>query len=161
DQRIVEQRALARLLARADEEVARGAVQAAQALPPISACAEGAPAVPPPADAVTAGRVAAIRAQLAEARALDGAGTVKAAVPLATSAVDEARRSGYRPVEADALVLLAQARADDSDAAGAEELLYQALAAAQAGRHDAAVADASIMLVKVAGDDLGRIADGE
>jgi serine/threonine-protein kinase len=110
--------------------------------------------VPVPSDNASQERAAAILAKLTRAKALYDAGNYAGAVELARTAVTEASELGHRPTEAESLFLLGRVEeklGDYEAAAGHQE---KALERAEAGRHDALVADAEVELVFLMGQQL-------
>jgi hypothetical protein len=103
NERLEELRAQVDVLSRADASTVSKAVQAVRALPRFDACADAAalraPVRPPNADARV--RVEGVRVEIAQAKALQRAGSYEAATTIATKATDEASALAYRPVEAE------------------------------------------------------------
>ncbi|MGA9520166.1 MAG: serine/threonine-protein kinase [Myxococcaceae bacterium] len=153
DRRLESFHALTQLLAKADGDLVQQATRAANALPGLDLCADvealRAP-VPPPEGREAQARVNALRKQLAEGQALFDAGRYQPGLELAKSAVESARALAYRPLEAEALELLAGFQMRTGDLKAAEETLYEAIWAAEAGRHDLVVGSASAKVVSVA-----------
>ena len=145
DRRLVELRAQTALFAHADTEIVEHAVAAAQALPPLAACADRAALeapVPLPVDPAARAKIAAVRAKVADARAQFDAGKYKDALATATAAAAAARATGYRPAEAEALTLLSNIQGHQDDAKGADATATEAILAADAGHEDALAAQA-------------------
>ncbi|WP_437632949.1 tetratricopeptide repeat protein [Sorangium sp. So ce854] len=163
ERRRQEMTALTALFARGpDPEVLDRSVQASLALPGLEGCADTralTAAIPPPADAAARARVDALRGRLAEVRALAEAGKFAEALALARPIADEARATGYAPVEAEALLALGRAQRDAHDARGAEATLGEAARAASRARDDALAADAWTQLIYVIGYQDARHAD--
>jgi eukaryotic-like serine/threonine-protein kinase len=151
-------RALVDVLADADAEVVSRAPQAAANLPSIDDCADTealrAPVRPP--DPQTRARVEAAHKTVAKADALWNAGRYTAAQELITPAIAEAKTIGYRPLEAQALLVGARTADSSSDFTAASTLFKEAAIAAEAGRDDHTAALARNALVWVVGERLGR-----
>jgi eukaryotic-like serine/threonine-protein kinase len=162
-QRFQEFSSLTALFASADARVVEKAIDAAHALSPLEPCSAGtalANRVPPPADGTTRKRVDDLRLVLAHAKALRDAGKYPQGLAVATEAAASARTINYRPVEAEAWYALADAQDRVGRYKAAEESLIRSLAAAEAGRHDRAAAQAAVLLSYVVGFDLGRHPEG-
>ncbi len=164
ERRLSQARALTEVLALADSEVVSNAVVAASVLDSGATCsgAEALGSAPaPPSGPVLASQVERLRERLAQVQALRDSGQylrgVKAAEPLAV----EARATGYRPVEAEALLMLARLQDRAADYKAAEQSVHEAARAAQAAGWTAAVADAWILLVSVVGAHDFRPAEAE
>ncbi len=163
DRRLQSFQALTELFAKPDGELVQNATRAASALPGLDLCANvgalRAP-VPPPEGREAQVQAEALRKQLAEGQALLDAGRYQPGLELAKSAVESARALAYRPLEAEALELLAGLQLKTGDLKAAEETLYKAVWAAEAGRHDLVAGSASTRVVTVATyqarNELGR-----
>jgi tetratricopeptide (TPR) repeat protein len=164
DARKREMRALVDVFARADGKVVEKSVQAAQSLTPITGCADtqalraARMRLPDPA---LQPKIDAIRGKIAEARALEAGGRYAAALELATPTVADARATHYRPLEAEALVVLGTLQKDTSDLPAAQATLEAGVIAATAGRDDLAAAEAATLLVRVVGYDRAKHDDGD
>ncbi len=163
DRRLGSLQALTGLYANADAALVQQAARAATALPGLDLCANVAALrapVPPPDGVEAHAKVDALRKRLAEGQALFDAARYPPGLELAKSAVESARALAYRPLQAEALELLAGFQEKTGDFNGAEQTLYEALWAAKAGRHDLVAGSASAKLVRVAmlqsRFDLGR-----
>jgi eukaryotic-like serine/threonine-protein kinase len=156
-------RALVEVLAAPDATVVQRAVQSAGALPSLEACSNTEvllAQVEPPADEATAGAVAVVRDQLADARALEGAGKYGDALAVARQAGETAEQLGYPPLVAEALCDVGSALEATGDYPGAEDHLMRAVWEAIRAGHDEAVAKAATMLVGVVGDRRARHEEG-
>src|SRR5262249_23195040 len=125
------------------------ALSALTALPELSPCADTAAllaAVPPPPSQLARVQVAAVHAQLDNARALERLGRYKPAFDAATSALAAARSTNYGPVTAQAGVLLGQIQYDLGDKDSISSLRSAMRTAAQAG-DSPTMLDASAWLV--------------
>ena len=161
-QRLDDVRAEVELFTSADAEVVSRAAEVAQKLPPLDGCADAealrAP-LRPPADAPTRRRVAAARTLLAGANAQWKGGRYAEAKTRLRPALVEAGAIGYRPLEAEALLLQARLADSTGDYAAARSGFRDAALAAEAGRDDATAALAMNGLVWVTGERLGKYAD--
>ncbi len=162
DQRASEQRAIAALLSRPDDELAARAVEAVLALPPVNACADtGAllAAVPPPSDPAVRRRVQAARRALADLDALVVAGKYTAALSAARAASSDTAAIEYAPVHAEAVHRLADLELRMGDTEAARGSFESAIAAAGAARDDALMARAVTQLYHVIGYGQRRSAE--
>ncbi len=162
-QRRDELRALADALARADARAVEKAPQAVASLGAIDDCGDVAllrSPVPVPTAPGARARAAAQRGRLAEARALELLARFPQAFGLAVPAQLDAVALGYRPLEAEALLVVGQLQSDTGDPRAAERSLRAAVLAADAGRHGAIAAQAETLLTRVVGFDLGRGDEG-
>ncbi|HWM85194.1 MAG TPA: serine/threonine-protein kinase [Kofleriaceae bacterium] len=154
DRNLAELRALTDVLAAADAGAIERAGNAAESLPPLDQCADVAAlrlVVPSPRDAGARARLAELRARNARARALRATGKYREGLELARALAADARALGYRPLEADALMVLGMLLRENDKAAEAEEVLYEAIAAGEAGRNGETTADAWLELLWVVG----------
>jgi tetratricopeptide (TPR) repeat protein len=162
DDRLRGLRALAKLFSEADALVVEKAVQAAQALPSVDACADtGAltQRVRPPAPAIVA-RVDELRARLADANALHDAGKYKEGLAIALAAEKDARAIGYAPVLAEALFTLGNLQLRTGDVKSAEASHFEAAYVAEASKADDVSARAWIDLVWLVGYRQARAEEG-
>jgi tetratricopeptide (TPR) repeat protein len=161
DDRRREVEALARLFQSAKPAVVAHADDAIDNLTPLSRCADAralTSRLAPPSDAEGRARVEEAKGLIARAKALLDTGGSAAALPIAEQAVNAAQRASYKPVEAEALLLRAQAlrpqlRYDEATASA-----HAASAAAIEGHDDGAAADAFTLLLMLQGYDQGRAA---
>jgi hypothetical protein len=113
DDRLREVRTLVDVLSHADPVVVKNAVVAVEALTPLDRCADAlalrAVAPPPPE---LAEKVAAIRDDLAQAKALRDAGRERESLGLAREASRKSDALGYTPLAAEALLCVGAAEAD-------------------------------------------------
>jgi eukaryotic-like serine/threonine-protein kinase len=101
-------RALTDVLSRADSAVLVHAVNAVETLPPLERCSDVVAlraVVPPPADAATRARVAAVETHFAEAKALSDTGQWPDARQAMVRVLGEARAVGYEPLIAESLAI--------------------------------------------------------
>jgi tetratricopeptide (TPR) repeat protein len=117
--------------------------------------------IPPPADAASQARIASARlaAMMADGARLSG--KADEATAHAERAIELAKTSGWRPVEADALLAKAQVARGRGKFKDAEALLGEALLAAEAGRHFEALARISVQHVLVLGSQTMRPDEAE
>jgi tetratricopeptide (TPR) repeat protein len=157
-----ELRAVAGLFTRADGQVVERAAQVMSGLGRIEDCANTVALktpVRPPADPATRARLDAVRRQLADARALEGAGKYSAGLPLAQAAAAEAHAIEYRPLEAEALFRRGRLEHKTARDEAAEETLVEAAAAALAGHDDVQAARSWTELVMLIGSAPSRSAE--
>jgi tetratricopeptide (TPR) repeat protein len=155
--------ALTELFANADATTVEKSVSAAASLTDLSGCADVerlATPMPLPEDPAARGQVDLARAKIAVAEANREAGRYAAALTLAEPALAIARRSGYQPALAEALLVTGRLHSLVGDAKLAESMLFAAVVAAATARHDEVEADARTELVRVAGVDLARFEEG-
>jgi tetratricopeptide (TPR) repeat protein/tRNA A-37 threonylcarbamoyl transferase component Bud32 len=157
-------KALTDVLSRTDAAVLVEAVNAAQALPPLERCTD-VPAlrtvVPPPADAETRGRVALLRGQLAEVKALTDTGQWPAASRKAGPLVEAARAVGYEPLVAEALAARSWLEVQTGESAAAAKTLEAEVWAALAARRDDLAAEAAAQAMAMDGYFLARHDEAE
>lgn len=108
-------------------------------------------------DPVHTVRVIALRARLAEARALDDASRFAAALPIVRKVIEGARAVGDKLLLADALLLEGDVLASKGDAPAAEPVLFAAIAAADAAGADEMRARGWTTLVRVLGTDRAKL----
>ncbi len=144
-------KALTDVYSQANAALVDQAAKAAHALPSLEGCAnvEALRAtVRPPEDPATRDKVAHLRIQLAEARALFDSGQFKPALERIRTLAGEAVALRYRPLEAEVLELRGALEEKAGDFPASEATLRQAVWAAEAGRHDEVIASASARLVR-------------
>jgi tetratricopeptide (TPR) repeat protein/tRNA A-37 threonylcarbamoyl transferase component Bud32 len=162
DARLRDARALLDRLAGADPDVVAHVPRALTMLGDLSSCADVqalTSQVPLPASPTVRAEVAELRGRLAEVRATRTAVGGGKGLDTATAVVSAAQKTGYRPLEAEALYELGQIEEDAADYTAAEHALDQAVWAAAAGRHDELEARAWTGLMEVKGR-LGHEAEG-
>jgi len=152
--RLQEAQSLIGIFARADAAVVEKAVPAVHALTSVDGCAEreALEAPQPPADPAVRRQVEQLRSRLAMAKALHDSGRYEDGLPIAAAVMESGRRLSYRPVEAEALLLLGELQMRAGKTLEAERTLYDAVFAAEAGRHHPVAALASADLVEVLGN---------
>ena len=148
----------------ADEEtpVVEHAMQTAASLPVITNCEDPellrSPLTPPaPSLALEVGRA---RQRVAQAQALEAAGQYPAGLELARAAVSAARRTGYKPVIAEALAIQGKLAMRVSDYDDAALALEQAVAIGVEVRHDEVALDGMMLLAGMLGYSQARTAEG-
>ncbi|WNG24360.1 tetratricopeptide repeat protein [Cystobacter fuscus] len=159
DERLEEVRALGTFFTRADPGVVEHAVEAARALPPLSLCSDLralSAKVPPPTDPAVRAKVEALGVKAAEVHALVQAGNAREALEVVRGVREEARVTGYQPLEARLGVLQGDAEALLGEEKAAEKTLREAVLAAEAGRDDVTAARAWTKLVHIVGRRLSR-----
>jgi tetratricopeptide (TPR) repeat protein/tRNA A-37 threonylcarbamoyl transferase component Bud32 len=163
DQRREELHALVDVFTHADGAVVAKAVQAASGIEGLASCANAkalrAP-VRPPRDPEVREKVRAVRAALARAVALQSAGNYAGAKVIATAVLADAKRLGYRPLEAEASYRLANLQMAEGKDKEAQAGLMQAAAIATAAHDDRIAALSWVSLIR-AGTHLARYADAE
>jgi serine/threonine protein kinase/tetratricopeptide (TPR) repeat protein len=145
-QRLGGVKALTDLLATADASVIENAANAAGALPSLEGCADAQAlrsVVPPPSDAQTRERVAAVRADVAKVRALGDAGQCTQALAQSATALAAAKQAGYGPLVAEASYVRGRAGIYCGDANGAISALEDATFAAEASRDEEQAVEAA------------------
>lgn len=105
----------------------------------------------PPVSADLRRSVQAVRKKLAEARATSALGRHGAGLAMARRLAEETRAIPYRPLRAEALLLLGTAHERAGDYPQAEQAFAQAEREAESSRHDRAVVEARIGLAWVLG----------
>jgi tetratricopeptide (TPR) repeat protein len=155
--------ALVEVLAQADEQVLQKAPQATASLRPLARCADTdalRAQVPPPEDADTANKVDAVRKQLAQARALHGAGKYEEGLEAASAAVEAAAELSYEPLQAEARLAEGRLKESLGDYPGSETSLKESFFLAAATRHDDVASEAAALLTVVVGYRLARHDEG-
>jgi eukaryotic-like serine/threonine-protein kinase len=149
-----ELRALSDRLLEVDARGAQQAVQATSDLTELDGCADAralSSPVRPPKDAATRAEVEAARELLAEARALELAGRYTEGLGKARALGERAAALRYRPLEAEAFLMLGELADRAGDYTEAGRALEQAAWAAEAGRHDEVAVRAATSLLRVRG----------
>ncbi|RKH54517.1 serine/threonine-protein kinase [Corallococcus llansteffanensis] len=146
--------ALTDVLLTADRDGVASAPETAQALSPLSRCADVealSQPVPPPERPEVAARVKAAYARLDEARARLNADRWQEAVDRAGPVVTEAEALGYKPLLGEALLVEGEARAFLRDEA-ATTTLRRAMLASLAGRDDLHATEAVVHQLYIDGE---------
>jgi tetratricopeptide (TPR) repeat protein len=157
-------KALSDALSRADPAVLVEAVNAAHALPTLDRCSDIPAlqaAVPPPADAATRARVAELRRDLAEVKALTDTGQWPAARRKAGPLVVAAEAAGYAPLLVETLATSGWLEVKSGAPWEAARIYQKAVWAALAVRRDDIAAESAALLVGIEGYYLGRAEDAE
>ena len=152
-------RALTDELSRADPLVLVQAVDAAQALPALDRCSDVPAlqtAMPAPVDAATRVRVAELRGDLAEVKALTDTGQWPAARRKAGPLVEAARAVGYQPILVEALAIGAWLEVESGAPSEAAKLWQKAVWSAVAAHRDDIAVEGAAGLVGMTGYFLGR-----
>ena len=160
-ERRAELRAVALVLAAADERVAERAVQVAAGLRPLARCAdpEALALGRDPLAPATAAAVQAVREQLSQVRAEDAAGRFARGLELAHAAVAAAARSEHAPVRAEALLHRGRMEQSAGDYVAAERSLEESYGLAEALAEDATRAEAALRLLHLVGEPHARDRD--
>jgi tetratricopeptide (TPR) repeat protein len=162
DRRRVELGELVGQFSRADGDMVSRAVQVSQSLTPLDGCANvaalKAPVAPP---LQQSHQVDEVGRGLARVRALGIAGHWPEGLAAIAPLVEQARRLGHKPLEAEALYELGYLQSRNYQDHEAEATLRQAVAAAVEGRHDAVAASAIIELVLTIGPGQHRYDEAE
>jgi tetratricopeptide (TPR) repeat protein len=142
------------VLVAADADIVDKAVQAAQALPQIDACADVASLLaqaPPPDDPAMREQVRGLRERLAKAKALADAEKYPPALALVADVDKDARSLAYSPVVAEAALLRGFILTITGEAEHGEDAYYEAIFAGDLGQHREVVATAWIDLIWAVG----------
>ncbi|MCE9673406.1 serine/threonine-protein kinase [Myxococcus stipitatus] len=115
---------------------------------------------PQPPDALRA-RVDAVRGKLAQVQALLFAGQYAAALTQTPPLLAALPDVGFRPLEAEVLLAQGDLLGKSGKMKEAEETLYKAVYAAEAGGDDESTARAWVLLLWVVGNELARVDDTE
>ena len=163
DERRLALSALTDVLVTADREVVGSAVDAANALPPLAACADRhqlESTVEAPRDETTRKRVDELRGRAAIAKALNDTGKRDEARTLARAELQEARALGYLPLVAEMLVALARTYTSATFQTEFVQLEEEALWTSLAVGRDDLAAEAASALVAGYGGFLAQFAEG-
>ena len=161
--RLAEMSALTSLFVHADGDLVSKAVQAAQGLRSLEPCSDVAAlkaVVRPPEDPAVRRAVADVRTHLADAKALFVSGRYKKALPEAERVVEEASRTKYAAVMAEAYLQLGEIQSNSGvESSTVARNLEQAVWLAEESRHDEVQLEAAIDLIYENGDREKRFAD--
>ena len=164
DRRLRELRALTDLFASADPALVEKAVPASRSLSSLDGCADAtalrAP-LPPPSDPASRRTVEDLEIRIAESWALWTTARYGDGLKVAGLAAEAARKLGYPPVQAEALLILSRLEEASGQFDRAEATLFDTVAAAEAGRHDSLATRAWIDLVWVVGFRQQKFAEAE
>ncbi|HSK05782.1 MAG TPA: serine/threonine-protein kinase, partial [Kofleriaceae bacterium] len=156
--RLAEADATIALLAAGGGDAVDHALEAAMMLPALAPCEDAAAltaTVAPPETMLARMQVEAVRDQLHEARGLERLGRYRAAVDVARAALGSARATGYRPVIAEALLIVGRNQLELADPAAADAL-REAMHAAAAAGDDVAMINAAARLIEALASKGGR-----
>ncbi len=156
-------RAAVDIMARADAEVVKNAVELVTDLPGLDRCDDLVALralVPPPEDADARQRVEAIREVLADISAQEKVGRYAAALEDVEPVVERAEVLGYGPLVAETKALRGLLRDGDGRYADAEQDLLDAFETAMAHRHDEVAMQTARQLAFVIGYRQARHAEG-
>ena len=152
-------RALCRELRQATADTVENAVNAATALGSLERCSDVnllRAIVRPPDDPATRAAVEELRGRLSEVRTLARVGRVSDGMKMVGALESDARRIGYAPLLAEALLASGTMHLDVSDFDGATRALEDAVWAAELCRHDEIAAESAACLVYSTGYAKGR-----
>lgn len=151
------------VLSDADEAVLRRAVEVVTGLPPLGPCSDAdvlLAQVPPPEDPAIRSAVEEQRSVLLDAAAMERAGKYRRALDLARGVLETAEGVEYVPLVAEAALAVGRY----SDRAGmyedARSELERSYLVALENGHDEVAADASLAMIRVAGDKLSEHEEG-
>jgi tetratricopeptide (TPR) repeat protein len=164
DRRLREVRALTGLFASADPAVVEKAVPASRSLSSLDGCADAAALrapLPPPSDPASRHAVEDLENRIAESWALWTTARYGDGLRVAGMAAEAARKLGYPPVQAEALLIRSRLEESSGQFDRAEATLFDTVAAAETGRHDVLATRAWIDLVWVVGFRQQKFAEGE
>ena len=161
DRRSAELAAVSAKLASGTDESIRGAVAAVEGLIPPAVCADVAALrqVDVPEAPETRKRVDAVRAELAECSSLHEAGVLSEALSCASAVAGRAGEVGFRPLTAEAELLVGRVAAKLRDWTEAGRAFDAALLAADAGNHHRVRAATLVEQIALAGE-LSRFESG-
>jgi eukaryotic-like serine/threonine-protein kinase len=150
------------VLERADARTAQNAQQLVASLEALSECVEAParPGPPLPPEAIRS-QVDAARRRLTEAQALLDAGRYAEGLLVTEALLQALPGLDYRPLEAEVRLVHGRLQGLEGAFPKAEESLYQALWAAEAGRDEVLTARAWIFLLWTVGEQGGRADDAE
>jgi tetratricopeptide (TPR) repeat protein len=162
DTRLWQLAAVTDVLEKADAQTVQRSQHMVASLEELTGCKD-APALsarPQPPHALRP-RVDAARRTLAEARARLDANRYSEGIALTSALLHELEGLDYRPLEAEVLVLHGHLHGLAGNLKEAEEILYRALWAAEAGRDDVTAARAWLLLLWVVGDQMARASEAD
>jgi serine/threonine protein kinase/tetratricopeptide (TPR) repeat protein len=154
DRRLSDLKGLVELFSQADGAVVDRAIQAAYSLPPIKGCADVAALkmqVRLPEGREVRARIAAVGADLGRAKAFEAAGKFSQALPIDHQAIEAARKTGYKPLLAEAYLRAGVAEYMSGDLKGGEKSLYECIYAAESVGDARLAALAESVLITVVG----------
>lgn len=151
DRRLAELSALTRVFKQADSATVESAPLAVHSLASVETCGDVAALkarIPPPQDAALKARVEAVAASLDRAEALYATGKLKDGMDQVKPAVEAASKLHYRPLEAEALLLLGKMQRL-SDPAQSVTSLQRAAWGAQTSGADDLLVEAGTALIRL------------
>ncbi|WNG40448.1 tetratricopeptide repeat protein [Archangium violaceum] len=162
DTRLWQLAATTEVLEKADALTVQNAPQLMASLEGLAGCRDspGLSSRPQPPDDLRP-RVDAARHKLAQARAHIAARRYPDGLAVTSALLEELKGLDYKPLAAEVLLTHGTIHGENDKPKEAEEFLYQALWAAEAGRDDETVARAWLELIWVVGESLSRHADAE
>jgi eukaryotic-like serine/threonine-protein kinase len=162
DARLWQLAAVTEVLEKADVLTVQNAHQLTGSLEGLTGCrdAPGLSTRPQPPDSLRP-RVEAVRHKLAQARAHLVARRFSEGLTVTSALLEELKGLDYKPLEAEVLLAHGEFLGGANKQKEAEEVLYQAVWAAEAGRDDETVARAWLELIWLVGEELSRPADAE
>ena len=163
-ERLSEVRALTTVFGNPGGDVVGKSVEVAQALKPVEQCADIATlraVVRPPEDPIVRRAVADVRAKLAGVKAQVTAGRLKGATGDIARVVEDAQRTNYLPVIAEALLQLGEIQLFSGAPPMAEKSYEEAIWLAEGARYDEAVLEGANQLIATIGFSQRRHQDGE
>jgi tetratricopeptide (TPR) repeat protein/predicted Ser/Thr protein kinase len=163
DRRLREVRELTGLFASGGPAMVERAVQASQNLSSLDECSDPSALtgpLKPPAGPAAHRAIERANARIAQARTLWITGRYADGLPVADEAVAAAARTGYPPVQAEALRVRSQLEDSAGRPESAAASLFEALEAAEKGHHDALAARAWTDLAFLSGFRQQRFDEG-
>ncbi|AKJ02528.1 serine/threonine protein kinase [Archangium gephyra] len=162
DARLWQFAAVTEVLEKADAQTVQNVPQLVASLEGLAGCRDApASSTRPQPPELLRPRVDAARRKLAEARALMEAGRHAEGNEMTSALLQEVDALDYRPLEAEVLLLRGQLHGHLGKAKEAEDILYRALWAAEAGRDDETVARVWVLLVWIVGDQMARVGEAD
>ncbi|QDF03283.1 protein kinase [Myxococcus xanthus] len=162
DTRLWQLAATTEVLEKADALTVQNAHQLTASLEGLVGCRDtpGLSSRPQPPDDLRP-RVDAARHTLAQARAHSVARRYPESLAVTSALLNEIKGLDYKPLTAEVLLVHGTNHGENDKPREAEDFLYQALWAAEAGRDDETVARAWLELIWVVGESLSRPTDAE
>jgi eukaryotic-like serine/threonine-protein kinase len=154
DRRELELEALITRLSEADAAFVEKSVQAVEALPDLTACADVAAlqqSVKPPSGPGVAAKLDALEREIADSKTRLQSGKFRDTLPIAQQAVTQAKALGDAQLQAEALIVLAGIHENIGEAKAAHTELIDAFSAAERAKADRVRAEAAVKLVWVTG----------
>ncbi|HEX5747725.1 MAG TPA: tetratricopeptide repeat protein [Archangium sp.] len=162
DARLWQFAAVTEVLEKADAQTVQNVPQLVASLEGLAGCRDApASSTRPQPPELLRPRVDAARRKLAEARARMEAGRHAEGIEMTAALLQEINGLDYRPLEAEVLLLRGQLHGHAGKSKEAEDILYRALWAAEAGRDDETVARVWVLLVWIVGDQMARVEEAD